>query len=81
MDIFNSLAGKLVTSVEFAKEPSSSSLASFYGCCLSLNVFRMKRMMRTGACLDTVENTHIIIVFAYTTVSTEVNKCMEVKFL
>ena len=77
-DILNSSISKLVTSVEFFKAPSSSTLTRLHGCCSLLSVFRKKRMMRTGACLDTVGNTHIILVFSHMTVSMEVNPWMEV---
>ena len=63
MDIFNSSTIKLVTSVEFSKALSSSTLIFLHGCCQFFNVDRMKRMIRTGDCLDALGNTHSIIVF------------------
>ena len=63
MDIFNSSIGKFVTSVEFAKEQSSSTITCFHGCFEFYGVDGMKRMMRTWALLGTVGITHSIIVF------------------
>ena len=63
MDISNSSIIKFVISVEFSKALSSSTLIFLHGCCQLFNVDRMKRMIRTGDCLDALGNTHSIIVF------------------
>ena len=81
MDILNSSTSKFVTSVEFAKAPSLSTLTRLHGCCSFFGVFRMKSMMLTGDFLDAVGNTHSILVFAQTTVSMEVNPRMGFTFL
>ena len=78
MDILNSSTSKFVTSVEFSNALYSSTLTSLHGCCSFRSVVRMKRLMRTGALLDLVQNTYSILVFANTTVSTEVKPRMEV---
>ena len=78
MDILNSLISKFLTSVEFSKVPSSSTLICFHRCYSFFSVVRMKRMMRTGALLDAVGNTHSILVFAQTTVRMEVKPKIEV---
>ena len=77
MAIFNSLISKFVRSIEFFNEIHSSTLTCFHCCCEFVNVFRMKRMMRTGALLYSFENTHIILVFVQTTVSIEVKQWMK----
>ena len=42
--------------------------------------YSVYRMMKTGACLDSVWNTHRILVFAHIKVIMEVNPRMEVTF-
>ena len=78
MDILNSSTSKLVTSVNFSKASSPSTLTSLHGCYELFNCVRMKRMMRTGYCLDEVGNTYRILVFSQTKVRMEMNTCMEV---
>ena len=78
MHILNHSTSRLVKSINFSKAPSSSTLIFFHGCCSLFSIVRMKQMMLTGAHLDEVVNTHIIIFFAHTTVSMEVNPRMEV---
>ena len=81
MDILNSSISKFVTSVEFLKAPFSPTLIRLNGCCSLLSVVRMKRIIRTGALLDAVGNTYIILVFAHTTMSMKVNPQTEVTLL
>ena len=68
MDILNSSISKFVTYVDFSKAPSSSTLTWFHDYCSFFNVFRMKWMMWTGDRLDSVWNTHGVLVFSKTTV-------------
>ena len=63
---------KFVKYVEFSKSLSSSTITRLYGCFILINVVSTKQSMRTGALLDPVWNTYIIIIFTPTTVSTEV---------
>ena len=81
MDILNSSTSKLVTSIDSANALSLSTLIRLDECCPLLSVVRTKRMMRTGAILDAVGNTHIIIVFAQATVRMEANTRTEVTFV
>ena len=69
-----------MTSVDFSNALSSSTLTHLYGCFLFISVVGMKRIMRTGALLGAVGNTHIILVFGQTTMSMEVKSSMEVTF-
>ena len=78
MNIFNSSTNKFVTSVDFSNAISSSNLTSFHGCCSFISVIRTKQMMRTGALLDAVGNTHIILEFYQTNLSMDVKPRMEV---
>ena len=78
MDILKSSISKFVTSVENSKALSSLNITRLHGCCSLINVFRMKWMMRMGALLDAVENTHRILVFSQNTVRMEVKPWMEV---
>ena len=64
MDVLNSSTSKFVTSVDFANALYSSTITRLHGCCYFISVFIMKWMMRTGAILDAVGNTHSILVFA-----------------
>ena len=73
MDDLNSSTSKFVTSFEFAKAPSSSTLTYLRGCYSFFSVVKMIRMIRKGYRLDAVGNKHGILVFAQTTVSMEVN--------
>ena len=77
MDILNYSISNFVTSVEFAKTEYLSTLIYLHGCCSLFSVVRMNRMMHTGALLDSVGNTHSIILFSHTTVSMEVKPRME----
>ena len=77
MDILSSSISKFVTSVEFSKAIYSSTLISFHGCCSFLSIVKMNWMMQTGDLLDSVGNTHSILVFAQTTVSMGMNTRME----
>ena len=78
MYILNSSTSKFVISVEFDNALSSLTLTSLYGCCSLIIVVRMKRMIRKGALLDAVGNTHSILVFSHTTVIMEVKPLMKV---
>ena len=78
MHILNYSTSKLVKYDDFAKAPYISTIIRLHGCCLFFSVVRMRQMMWTGDSLDAVGNNHIIIVFAQTTVSMEVNPRMEV---
>ena len=80
MDILNSSISKFVTSIEFSKAPSSSTLILLHGCCSLLSAVRMKQMMQIGGILDAVGNTHINIVFEQTTMSMEEKPWIEVTF-
>ena len=80
IDFLNSSASKLVTSVDFSKAPSSSTLTCLHGCCSLLNVTGMKRVVHTRYCFDSVGNTHSVLIFSQKTVSMEVNPWMEVTF-
>ena len=73
MEMLKSSKRSLVTSVEFSKAPYSPTLKCLFICCSYFNVFWMKKMMQTGACLDAVGNTQRILVFSHTTVSMQVN--------
>ena len=78
MDILNSSTSKLVISVKFSEAPSLSTLTRLCGCFSFFDVVRMKWIMHTDARLGAVGNTHIILVFAHTTVIIEVNSQMGV---
>ena len=78
MEMLNSSTRKLVTSVEISNMPYLSNLTCLHGCCLFFNVVRMDRMMRERASLDSVGDTHSIIVFVKTKVSMEVIPRMKV---
>ena len=78
MDTLNSSTSKFVTSVDFANALSSSTLTCLRGCCSSMSIVRMKRMMRTGTILGAVGNNHSILVFSKTAVIMEVKPRMEV---
>ena len=68
VEMLKSSTTKLVTYVEFLKAPSLSTLTHLYGWCSLFNVFKINQMIPTGDSLDSVGNTHIIIVLEQTTV-------------
>ena len=78
MYMLNYSTSKLVKSVEITRAPSTSTLICLHECCSFSSAVRMKRMMHIGDCSDAVGNTHIILVFANTIVSMEMNSQMEV---
>ena len=69
---------RFLTYVEFAKAPYSSTLTHLHVYCSFLNFVRMKWMLWTGASLDTIGNTHIIIVSSNKILIMEVNSHMGV---
>ena len=60
MDILNSSTSKFVISVEFANALSSLNLTSLHRCYSLISFVRMKQMIRKGALLGAVGNTHTI---------------------
>ena len=80
IEILKSPKIRLVTSFEFDKAPSSSTITHLHGSYSFFNAVRMKRIMPTGDRLDALLNTHIIIVFTQKKVIMEVNTRMEVTF-
>ena len=78
--MLNSSARRPVTSVDFYKTPSSSTIIHLNGCCSLFNVVRIKRMILIGDCLDVLGEIHIIIVLTYTTVIIEVKPLTEITF-
>ena len=77
MDILNSSTSKFVTYVEFFNAIYSSNIIRLHGCFLFSSVVRIYWMVRTGALVDAVGNTHSILVFAQTNVSMQLKPRME----
>ena len=78
MEMLNSSTIRLVTSVEFSKVPSSSTLTGLHGWFLFFGFSSMNEIILTGFCLDTLVNIQIVILFAHTTVKMVVKPQMEV---
>ena len=78
MNILNSSSIRLVTSVEFSKEPSSSTLTCMHGCFSFFNVVRENLIILTGGHIYSVGNIQIIIFFSHTTVITKLKPRMKV---
>ena len=69
---------RLVTSADFPKAPSSSTITRLHGWFSLFNIFGMNQMIVNGDCLDTFGNIQIIIVFEHNTVIIEVKPLTEV---
>ena len=72
MAMLKSWTIRLVTYVEFDREPYSSTITCFYGCCSFFNVVRTNQMICIEVNFDAVAKDKIIIVFSQNTVKMEV---------
>ena len=62
--IINYSTRMLVTSVEFSKAPSSSTLICLNGWFSFFNFVKMNRTIMNGSCLNEAGNIYILLVFA-----------------
>ena len=69
---------RLVTSVDFKKAPSSSTLTCLRGYFSFFNFVRMNKIIQIGDLLGTVGNVHIIIIFAHTKMIIDIKPWIEV---